>query len=178
MSSSAYAENRKTTPRVCKGYDLENLKPRIRTGETSMPHSFVRQCATMGGSILCLARALLAAPFGPSAMCFLRTSQCFGWHGPNIRHNQLGTAFRRRSSARINLSFHPLRKVFAVHDFADHNPLLALARSRRPCPSLFLSLRPSPHARQRQLQLPLGNHVQHAGGQRLVGQPGFLCPRP
>jgi hypothetical protein len=47
----------------------------------------------MGRSILCLARAspscialragsLLAAPFGPLAMCFLRTSQRFGWHDP------------------------------------------------------------------------------------------------
>ena len=31
------------------------------------------------------AGCLLAAPFGLSAMCFLRTSQCFGWHGSKIR---------------------------------------------------------------------------------------------
>jgi hypothetical protein len=54
----------------------------------------VLERATMGGPILCLARALLAAPFGPSAMCFLRTAQCFGWHGPNISHNRLGNTFR------------------------------------------------------------------------------------
>ncbi len=66
----------------------------IRAGETTMPHFFARQCATMGGPILCLARALLAAPFGPSAMCFLRTSQCFGWHGPNINHGTRGTTLR------------------------------------------------------------------------------------
>ena len=30
------------------------------------------------------ARTLLAAPFGPSAMCFLHTSQCFGSHDPNF----------------------------------------------------------------------------------------------
>jgi hypothetical protein len=35
-----------------------------------------------GESILCLARPLLAAPFGPFVMCFLRTSQCIGWHDP------------------------------------------------------------------------------------------------
>ena len=46
----------------------------------------IRLCASElrrgTGSIRCLARPLLAAPFGPSAMCFLRTSQCFGWHDP------------------------------------------------------------------------------------------------
>ena len=145
----------------------KTVKPLLATAQSRRP--CLSLSCNPSRATFCISRALLAAPFGPSAMCFLRTSQCFGWHGPNIRHNQLGTAFRRRSSARINLSFHPLRKDFAVHDFADHNPLLALARSRRPCPSLFLSLRPSPHARQRQLQLPLGDHVQHAGGQRLVG---------
>ena len=35
-----------------------------------------------GRVIVCLARALLATPFGPSAMRFLRTSQCFGSHDP------------------------------------------------------------------------------------------------
>jgi hypothetical protein len=52
----------------------------------------------LGGFILCLARALLAAPFGPSAMCFLRTSQCFGWHGPNINHGTRRTTPRNQSA--------------------------------------------------------------------------------
>jgi hypothetical protein len=62
------------------------MRHRTKEGGATVPVvqalSFVRQRATMGGSILCLARALLAAPFGPLAMCFLRTSQCFGWHDP------------------------------------------------------------------------------------------------
>ena len=33
---------------------------------------------------LCLASTLLAAPFGPSAMCFLRHARGFGWLDPNI----------------------------------------------------------------------------------------------
>ena len=62
------------------------MRHRTKEGGATVPvaqlQSFARQRATMGGSILCLARALLAAPFGPLAMCFLRTSQCFGWHDP------------------------------------------------------------------------------------------------
>jgi hypothetical protein len=33
---------------------------------------------------LCLARALLAAPSGPSAMCFLRHARGFGWLDQNF----------------------------------------------------------------------------------------------
>ncbi len=33
--------------------------------------------------IVCLARALLAAPFRPSAMGFLLSSQCFGSNDPS-----------------------------------------------------------------------------------------------
>ena len=36
------------------------------------------------GVNLCLARALLAAPSGPSAMCFLRHARGFGCIDPNL----------------------------------------------------------------------------------------------
>jgi hypothetical protein len=44
MSPSADKENRKTTTRACKRYGLESLKPRIRTVETTRPHSG-RRCS-------------------------------------------------------------------------------------------------------------------------------------
>ncbi len=40
---------------------------------------------------LCLARALLATPFGPSAMCFLRPTRVFGWLDPNTNSETADT---------------------------------------------------------------------------------------
>jgi hypothetical protein len=40
---------------------------------------------------LCLARALLATPFGPSAMCFLRSTRVFGWLDPNTNSETADT---------------------------------------------------------------------------------------
>ena len=54
----------------------------VSDGAPTLPWIRGSAIRNLGGSILCLARPLLAAPFGPSAMCFLRTSQCFGWHDP------------------------------------------------------------------------------------------------
>ncbi len=40
---------------------------------------------------------MLAAPFGPSAMCFLRPARGFGWHGPRL--NRLTTTPRAATSS-------------------------------------------------------------------------------
>jgi hypothetical protein len=47
--------------------------------------AIARQRATPWRVNLCLARALLAAPSGPSAMCFLRHARGFGWLDPSLR---------------------------------------------------------------------------------------------
>jgi hypothetical protein len=57
------------------GLSLARLGVEAKCGQSS---------ADGGRGIVCLARALLATPFGPSAMCFLRTSQCFGSHAPSF----------------------------------------------------------------------------------------------
>jgi len=53
-----------------------------------------------GRVIVCLARALLATPFGPSAMRFLRTSQCFGSHDPFLSRPPARRPPARRPPAR------------------------------------------------------------------------------
>ena len=63
-------------------------------GAASLPFIFERRCRaahTVGAPLrskwrddLCLARTLLAAPFGPSSMCFLGTARCLGCVVPNL----------------------------------------------------------------------------------------------
>jgi hypothetical protein len=40
--------------------------------------------AVLGGSTFALLAPVLAAPFGPSAMCFLRHTRAFGWLDPSL----------------------------------------------------------------------------------------------
>ena len=61
-------------------------RPRTRTGETTTPHSFARQCATLGGP--CSVRA-------------------------EISSRRTQNHFQTPPSARTNQSFHPLRKYCA-----------------------------------------------------------------
>ena len=45
-------------------------------------------------------------------MCFLRTSQCFGWHAPNISLNMRGTTFRH---PRQRETTHPMKKMILLN---------------------------------------------------------------
>ena len=67
---------------------------------------------------LCLARPLLAAPFGPSVMCFLRTSQCFGWPDPNFKHGRPLKTKSKRSGERLPWV---ARRVSTANQFTEFN---------------------------------------------------------
>ena len=66
----------------------------VRYGEPTLPfgtkgapnaQSARQPLSIFWRAMLCLARAPLATPFGPSTMCFLNTAQCFGCRRPLLR---------------------------------------------------------------------------------------------
>jgi hypothetical protein len=60
-------------------YGNKSIGPRgFFGGEILVPAARQRPSKPCWRAMLCLARASLASPFGPSTMCFLHTARCFG----------------------------------------------------------------------------------------------------
>jgi hypothetical protein len=100
----------------------ENAALRLKLGPCgtmALPnHAAVRQRVVNGKVDLCLARALLATPFGPSAMCFLRPARVFGWLDPRLnrlRHHDASFP-SRRAIASIFRERRVAAKAWAMRD--------------------------------------------------------------